>query len=194
MLTIISTLIVIGFLAISLSSFYVSRSGSIDALVQTELPLTSDNIYTEIQRDLLTPQIVSSVMANDSFVRDWIKTGEKDQSAIKEYLTNIVKKYNAFTAFLVVEESRNFYVPQGFVRKVSEQEHRDKWYFRVRSHDKEVEVNIDPAEAHNDQLTIFINVRMLDNDSQFIAAIGLGLNMDLFKTRLNHYEEKYGNR
>lgn len=192
MLIAVITLIVSGFLISSLSSFYVSRQNSIEALVRTELPLTSDNIYSEVQRDLVGPQIVSSVMANDTFVRDWIRNGEVDESKIASYLSEIVKKYDAFTAFLVVDQSANFYVPSGFVRKVSEQEPRDDWYYRTKQNSELIELNVDPAEFVGDQLTIFFNVRMLGANDEFIAAIGLGLNRDLLNSKLENYRKKYG--
>ena len=194
MLIAIVVLIAGGFLMISLSSFFVSRQNSIDALVSTELPLASDTIYSEVQRDLIGPQIVSSVMANDSFVRDWINEGELDDSKIAAYLTEIAFKYNAFTAFLVVDESANFYSPLGFMRKVSEQEPRDEWYYRTKQNSELIELNVDPAEFEDDQLTIFFNVRMLDQNGDFMAAIGLGLNRDLLNSKLENYRERYGHQ
>ncbi len=44
-----------------------------------------NNIYTEINRDLLTPIFISSVMANDTFLKDWIISGEEDVDKIIEY-------------------------------------------------------------------------------------------------------------
>ena len=72
----ITLLLVAGFLATSLASYYVSRSSLREQIIRTELPLTSDTIYSEIQRDLLSPIFISSLMANDTFVRDWVTKGE----------------------------------------------------------------------------------------------------------------------
>ena len=38
----------------------------------------SDTLYSEIQQDLLKPIFVSSLMAHDTFLRDWVLDGEKD--------------------------------------------------------------------------------------------------------------------
>jgi len=190
----VTFLITLGFLATSLLSFFVSRQNSIDTLLSSELPLTSDTIYSEVQTDLIGPQIVSSVMSNDTFVRDWIRNGEKDERLIAAYLSEIVKKYDAFTAFLVVDETSNHYVPSGLMRKVSETEPRDEWYFRTKRDTELIQLNVDPAEAENDQLTIFFNVRMLDKNGEFMAVIGLGLNRNLLKSKLEKYRQKYGHR
>ena len=56
---IITVLIVTGFLLTSLASFFVSRESLRSEIALNELPLTSDNIYSEIQRDLLRPVFIS---------------------------------------------------------------------------------------------------------------------------------------
>jgi uncharacterized membrane protein YheB (UPF0754 family) len=48
-------LLVSGFLATSLVSYFVAKDSVATQLQEQMLPLTSDNIYSEIQRDLLQP-------------------------------------------------------------------------------------------------------------------------------------------
>ncbi|ERI53092.1 hypothetical protein N878_00530 [Pseudomonas sp. EGD-AK9] len=60
-----------GFLATSLASYYASRASIRHNIVNTELPLTSDNIYSEIQKDLIRPTQIASMMSHDTFLRDW---------------------------------------------------------------------------------------------------------------------------
>ena len=69
LLTLVMT---VGFLAISLVSYTTSRSTIHESIVSNQLPLTSDNIYSEIQKDLIRPILISSLMAGDTFVRDWV--------------------------------------------------------------------------------------------------------------------------
>jgi len=194
MLGAIIGLIVLGFLATSLLSFYGSRQNSIDTLVRSELPLTSDNIYSEVQRDLLGPQIVSSVMSNDTFVKEWIAKGEQNEQAMAGYLAEIADKYDAFTAFLAVNKTRNYYTPKGFFKQLSVDDPVDDWFFERSKNQKQLlELNIDPAEAYNDELTIFFNVLLFDEQDRFSAVTGLGLKMDLLSKQLENYKKKYGN-
>lgn len=44
-----------GFLTTSLLSYYASRDSIRDSIINTELPLTSDTVYSEIQKDLVRP-------------------------------------------------------------------------------------------------------------------------------------------
>jgi uncharacterized protein YneF (UPF0154 family) len=102
-LVIISVLLIVGFILTSLISYFVSRAALRSQITLNQLPLTSDNIYSEIQRDLLSPIFISSLMATNTFLRDWVIQGEKEASQITRYLKEIKQKYNTFTSFFVSE-------------------------------------------------------------------------------------------
>src|SRR5690554_6295166 len=82
-------LLVTGFLATSFSSYYVATDSLTEQISEQTLPLTSDNIYSEIQRDLLRPVLISSLMASDTFLRDWVMDGEGDVMRVQAYLREI---------------------------------------------------------------------------------------------------------
>jgi len=73
--TLLTTLLLVGFLSTSYISYFVAHDSISSQVEKTTLPLTSDNIYSEIQRDLLRPIFISSIMAQDTFVRDWVLAG-----------------------------------------------------------------------------------------------------------------------
>ncbi|HBR94103.1 MAG TPA: diguanylate cyclase, partial [Opitutae bacterium] len=79
----------------------VSRGNIRDTITESTLPLTSDNVYSEIQRDLLRPVFIASLMAHDTFLRDWAISGELDDDAITRYLHEIKIKYATVTSFFV---------------------------------------------------------------------------------------------
>ena len=89
-----------GFAATSLVSYFVSRNSIRHEIVLNELPLTTDNIYSEIQKDLIRPIFISSAMAHDTFLRDWVLAGEQDAEKITRYLKEVQSKNGAVTAFL----------------------------------------------------------------------------------------------
>ena len=64
--TALTLLMIVGFTATSLTSYFVARDSLSSNISDQMLPLTSDNIYSEIQRDLLRPILISSVMASDT--------------------------------------------------------------------------------------------------------------------------------
>jgi len=188
---ILSLLLVTGFLITSLASFFVSRASMRSQISENELPLTGDNIYSEIQRDLLSPILISSFMATDTFLRDWVIKGEEDTSKITRYLNEVKLKYKTYTSFFVSERTRNYYYTDGILKKVSSNEVRDKWYFRVREMKTDYEINIDPDMANKDTMTIFINYRVFGYDGKYIGATGVGFAVGAVKRLIESYQEKY---
>jgi diguanylate cyclase (GGDEF)-like protein len=192
LILIVSGLLIVGFLATSLGSYFVSRQSLRDAVVQTELPLTSDNIYSEIQKDLIQPILISSVMATDTFLRDWVLSGEREPEKIAHYLREIKARYNAFSSFFVSERTRNYYHAEGILKRVHEAEPRDEWYFRVRGMKHPYEINVDPDLANQDAMTIFINFRVFDYDHRLIGATGIGLTVNAVRTLITDYQQRFG--
>lgn len=77
LLLLVSVILSAGFFATTLFGYLVSKEAIHSAIVGQDLPLTSSNIYSEIQKDLVRPVLISSTMANDTFLRDWVVQGEK---------------------------------------------------------------------------------------------------------------------
>ncbi len=191
LIVIISLLLIVGFLITSLASYFVSLKSLRSEIILNELPLTSDNIYSEIQRDLLRPVFISSLMATDTFLRDWIVAGEKDKKQVTKYLKEIKEKFNTFTSFFVSENTRNYYYADGVLKKVTPDKERDAWYFRVREMKEDYEINVDPDMANKDMITIFVNYRMYDYDGNYIGATGVGLTVNAVKILIEEYQKKY---
>lgn len=180
-----------GFIATSVVSYQVSRISIHNAIVDSTLPLSSDNIYSEIQKDLIRPIFVSSMMASDTFLRDWILDGEEDVAKISRYLREVQSQYGAFISFLVSERTSNYYYVGGLLKQVQPGEERDAWYYRVRDMRNPYEINVDRDMAHADALTIFINYRVLDYDNQYLGAVGVGLTVDSVQKLVSHYQQRF---
>ncbi|MDZ7809672.1 MAG: hypothetical protein U5L11_05265 [Arhodomonas sp.] len=65
----LGVLVAAGSTATSLISYFVAHDALAERIAEETLPLTSDNIYSAIQRDLLRTVLISSFMAQDTFVR-----------------------------------------------------------------------------------------------------------------------------
>jgi diguanylate cyclase (GGDEF)-like protein len=180
-----------GFVATTLASFFVSRGSLRETIVGSELPLIADNIYSEIQKDLIRPILISSTMASDTFLRDWVIAGEPDVDRMTRYLKEIKTRFGAFTSFFVSERTRIYYHADGILKTVSEQEPRDVWYFRVRAMAPDYEINVDPDLANADALTIFINYRVFDYAGKYIGAAGVGLTVNAVQSLIRKYRERF---
>ena len=115
LISVVSLIIVAGFLVTSLAAYFVSADSAKRAILESELPLTGDNVYSEIQRDLLRPVFISSLMASDTFLRDWVLGGEGEELRVRRYLKEIMERYDTFTAFFVKAKSRSGSCPFQYV-------------------------------------------------------------------------------
>lgn len=180
-----------GFLTTSLLSYYASRDSIRDSIINTELPLTSDTVYSEIQKDLVRPILISSMMARDTFLRDWVLAGEQDTAQMTRYLREVQEHYGAFTSFFVSDRSSTYYQSKGVLKRVKPDEPRDVWYYRVRMQPEPYEINVDVDMANADRLTIFINYKVVDYDGNFIGATGVGLAVDAVVKLIDDYQQRY---
>jgi diguanylate cyclase (GGDEF)-like protein len=194
LLTWLSVLMVLGFLAVSGAGYIVSRDLISHGIAAQELPLTGDNIYSELQKDLFRPIFISSLMASDTFLRDWILGGEQDKEAIARYLKEVKERYGAITSFLVTEPTHTYYYAGGVLKTVKADEPRDAWFFRVRQMAQPYEINVDPDMANRDAMTIFINYRVFDFNGGFIGATGVGLTIDAVRHLIESYQKRFQRR
>lgn len=184
-------LLLIGFIGTSVISYLITHDSLRDQIAEESLPLTSDNIYSEIERDLLRSILISSLMAHDTFVRDWAVASEEDPAPIIRYLKEIRKRYEITTAFYISERTRKYYHPSGVLKTLSEDDPADQWYFRARKMNDPYEINLDFDTADRSRLGIFINYRVTDFNGKFIGVTGIGLSVERVADLIENYQQRY---
>ncbi len=106
----IGIIILSGFITMSIVN-YSTYSKIIKDDIESISKLTSTNIYSEINNELIKPIFVSLTMANDSFLKDWLSEEEKatDEAlhlkALQEYLIGIKLKYDYNSVFLISDKT-----------------------------------------------------------------------------------------
>jgi len=191
LIIVLAVILVLGFLGINLHNFRASSEAVREMLVQNTLPLTSDNIYSEIQASLLRPIYVSSLMAHDTFLVDWITGGEQDVDKVTRYLRKIQQEYEVFSTFVVSAATRRYYHFDRVLKEVSADTPKDQWFFTMREHPQGYRVDIDTNEAANDRLTIFINHKIHDDAGRFLGVTGLGLDVATTSRLIEDYKTRY---
>ncbi|WP_440905280.1 diguanylate cyclase [Catenovulum sp. SX2] len=184
-LTLVSIFLLVGFIAVSSLSYWSARHSLSEQIVSEVVPLTGISIYSKIKEKLMAPIHISSLMAQDTFVHDWVHNGEQDPSKMLRYLAEIQQRNNAITSFFVSEKTKNYYHPNGVLRRVSEQDTQDNWYFAVSQSEQDYVVNIDLDTRDLQSLTVFINYKVIDSDGQYLGAIGIGLSVTSVKQLLD---------
>lgn len=187
----VGLILVGGFLATNVLSYQISKNTIRSTVLENELPLSSNNIYSEIQTDLLRPIFISSLMANDTFLIDWVTAGEENSDRIVRYLKNIRDKYDAFTSYFISAETLNYYHFSGLSRTLSSGDPDDQWFFRAQEAQEPYEINIDINKEQGEAITIFINYRVLDDNGRFIGVAGVGLGLDSVSGMIKRYQDNF---
>ena len=78
----LSIILLASFAATSVINYTVTRDSIREELINSSLPLTGKNIYSEIHSAMMRPILISSSMANDTFLKSWVIDGERDPMEI----------------------------------------------------------------------------------------------------------------
>ncbi|MBE0585514.1 MAG: hypothetical protein IH612_17375, partial [Desulfofustis sp.] len=101
----LTVILVTSFVGTSLINYAITSSAIRREILQKDLPLTRDNIYSDLSAELSRPILVASSMAVDTFLKEWVATGERDVQMITEYLREIRDRYGFFSVFFVSEQT-----------------------------------------------------------------------------------------
>lgn len=178
-------------MGISFANYRVAMNSTELQLKKQSLPLSIDNIYTEIQKQIIEPYLVSSMMANDTFVLDWLQKDEHNTAAIEKYLESIKNKYGMLVSFLVSEKTHNYYTQDGYIETVVPTKETNKWYFAFKRSQKSSEINIDFNDKLANDLVMFINFKMFDEQFHYLGATGVGIEISYVQEMLKRFKVKY---
>lgn len=192
LLLFLAVLLAAGFSGTSLLAYKAARDGVRTSIEENALPVAAESVYARLQRDLVEPIFVSSMMANDTFLHDWVLDGERSPEAMQKFLTEVQSRYSTITAFFVSDRSRRYYHPSGVLKLVEPDEWRDAWYWRVRGMAEPYELNVDMDLANADVLTVFINYRVVDAAGEYLGAAGVGLTIDAMARMAARLRDEFG--
>jgi diguanylate cyclase (GGDEF)-like protein len=191
LITVVTLILLAGFAATNILNFEVSKGVLRTTILENELPLSSNNIYSAIQADLLRPIFISSLMANDTFVHDWVIEDEIDADRMTRYLAQIRQRYETFTSYFISAKTLRYYHYEGVSRTLSETNPEDRWFFAARDMEDPYAVNVDFNYQQNHNITIFINYRVVDGEGHFLGVTGVGLGLGSVGDLVKTYQEKF---
>ncbi|MCH2342007.1 diguanylate cyclase [Pseudomonas sp. NPDC047963] len=184
-LPLLALIIGLGFAISSLASYYMSRETIRQSIIGTELPLTADVITGEIQKDLVRLVQVSSAMAQEPFVLDWLDQGEPNAALITRYLQAIQERYNTSTAFFASQASQSYYT-EGSTQALDPNDPADRWFYRFEQGGTPWEIVVDVT-----RLTMFINYRVTGPGGHFRGVAGVGLTLERVVDLIDTYQRRY---
>lgn len=187
----ITLVLLIGFTSINILNYRFATTTLKQSIINEVLPGISNEIYHKIKTSLNASIQISSLMASDTFLKDWAIEGEKDVNKIKKYLFQIKDKYKFFSSFMVSEKSKNYYHFNGLHKIISPDDAHDSWYYKFKKSGKDYALDVDTDQAADGTLTIFINHRLNDYNGNFIGATGVGVKITNIGKFLKSFEDNY---
>ena len=191
LLLITSAILVISF---GLSS--VVSLQSMDILVKENNRDNSVIYANEISNaviDVFSEAVAVSQSMNNTFIRELLKNEnalsvDEQSQILKQYLSDIVYKFGYSTAFLADDKTMAYYSEHGYSKTVDVNNPDDDWYLPFKESGKQYELNVDNDQANNNRLTIYINMRILDNSGTYLGACGVGVPMKQIMSLLQTLE------
>jgi len=177
--------------SLTVINYVESMDSTRKQLKNSSLPLTVDNIYTEIQKQIIEPNLIASMMAHDTFMKNWLAHEESDVKQITQYLETIKNKYQMFTTFLVSEKSQNYYTANGLLEKIDTTNKSNVWYLNFKNNPEMSEINIDYNKLMGQSLIMFINHKIFDDEFHMIGATGIGLKTSYINDMLKYFRQRY---
>ena len=184
-------ILLFSFVGVSFLNYKLTRASVHEEILRNDLPLTMDNIYSELSSDLTRPLLVSSSMSSDTFLKDWALEGEVDADKVTRYLAEIKEKYSFITTFFVSAKTGTYYRFSGIHKTISPADAHDVWYFDFLASGKEYDFDVDRDEAADNVLTVFINYKVVDEEGKLLGVAGVGVKVDTVARRIAEYQKKY---
>ena len=191
LISLVTLILLAGFVATNVLNYEVSKGALRTTILENELPLSSNNVYSAIQADLLRPIFISSMMANDTFVHDWVLDGEIDPTRMVRYLAQIRDTHNATTAYFISGTSQRYYHFEGVGQVLNKASPADSWFFAARDMKEPYAVNVDFNYQIDGNVTIFINYRVTDKHGNFIGVTGVGLGLKTVSDLVKTYQKEF---
>jgi diguanylate cyclase (GGDEF)-like protein len=172
---------------LSVVNYTIALKNAHEQLKTQALPLSLDNIYTDIQKHIIEPYLVSSMMANDTFVQDWLNENDQNDEKIIRYLEAIKNKYEMFNTFLVSDTTKKYYTQNGHIETISADNVENKWYFKFKDDHRKHEINLDFNEHLSNHLIMFINYKIFNQDYTYMGATGVALKIEYIDDMLRRF-------
>jgi diguanylate cyclase (GGDEF)-like protein len=161
------------------------------------LSLAGTDVSRYIENSMTIPLTVSKTMANDEFLKGWLLEEPKNISnpsyleELYTYLKAYQEKFNYTIAFCVSAQTGNYYYHGGLNKTVSKNDEHDVWYYNFIGSGQEYDLQVDTDEANNNDVTVFVNVRVEDDDGRLLGVIGVGLQVEVLEELIRSYEKEY---
>lgn len=191
----IVTLVIFISFGISTFSSLLFLNKLIEQNSEEQAQIFSDEIVESIQETLIESSAVSKSI-NNTLIRDIINNHENYSDAelseiIGTFLNDITRQYGYDTAFLVADYDRGYYTEWGKNKCLDPNNDDDDWYDNFYNSGEAIELNIDNDQANDNRTTVYVNIRMEDEEGNFIGACGVGHVLNRVNELIDKLEQQH---
>jgi diguanylate cyclase (GGDEF)-like protein len=160
--------------------------------------LADVDISNRIQNAMSKPVMVSKTMANDEFLKTWLAKEPQNvgndayMKQLYGYLKAYQLKYGYTTVFCVSAQTGNYYYQDGLNKTVSKHDSHDVWFYNFVSSGHEYDLEVDTNQANKNNVAVFVNFRVTDENGKLLGVIGVGQQVSFFEEAIRNYEKNYG--
>ncbi|SKB55499.1 diguanylate cyclase (GGDEF) domain-containing protein [Lachnospiraceae bacterium] len=148
--------------------------------------LVSERVEDSIELPLESALNTTRAVARDDRIRRWILEEEdtfrskEHEEMLAKYLNEYSIQKNVMRILLLSAKTSSYYASDlgGYNRGLSRDNERDKWFYEFVESGREDRVNIEFDEDGENEIRVFTNHLVTDDDGNVIAVVGMRFNLD----------------
>lgn len=191
-LVLISITAVASVVAVVIALSYINSSTLLENKVINEiLPARIQAITAELQKELQPLLTMSIGMSSDLEKMPQVNTGvatAEDDQKIVEYLTSVKNVYNTSAAFFASSISERYYVYTRFLKVLSKDNEKDRWFYDLIESRKPYLFNLD-LDENTGMLSVFLNYMVKDHNGRLLGVAGVGNSLENLTNRINSFNQ-----
>ena len=191
-LVLISITAVASVVAVVIALSYINSSTLLENNVRKEiLPAKIQAITAELQKELQPLLTMSIGMSSDLEKMPQVNTGAataEDDQKIVEYLTSVKNVYNTSAAFFASSISERYYVYTRFLKVLSKDNEKDRWFYDLIESRKPYLFNLD-LDENTGMLSVFLNYMVKDQNGRLLGVAGVGNSLEKLTNRINSFNQ-----
>lgn len=191
---VVTAVIFISF-AISTLSSIISLSTLVEKSSMKEAELIVGTLESDITNSFSDSVSISQTI-NNTMIRDFINNREsysyeEASESIGRYLEGLKYQFGYDTAFLVLENTKEYFTEYGRMKVLDLKGQDDIWYSDFVNSNKNMELNVDNDQANDNRITVYSNIRMTDSNGKLLGVCGVGHTLENLNSSIDLLEKKY---
>lgn len=193
----ISLIIATGFLLISAIYYRLSYKVALENIEQVS-DLTSENIYQQIMGILEKPVEVSSIMANNTLLRGFLRQEsdglekEEHKETLQKYLQWYQNMYGYNAVFLISFQTGHYHSFDGQDQILSLEDLKRVSFFQdLAESDKNYVMYVESNEKTGGRTTLYVINKIPDSDGTLLGMLGIGIPVDQFQSLIQEYNKEF---